>query len=66
MNDSAINAMATVPMANAKGAAGPAACATSVTLNAAVTDGQMMDRDKPMASGKLKRVASFVIHYHIM
>jgi hypothetical protein len=61
MNDKAINAMATVPIAKAKGAAAPVDCATSVTLNAAVTDGQMMDSDKPMASGKLKREISFVI-----
>jgi hypothetical protein len=42
-------------MANASGAAGPAACATKVILKAAVTVGQMMDKDMPTASGRLKR-----------
>jgi hypothetical protein len=55
VKDSPINAIAIVPMANASGAACPVACATSVTLNAAVTDGQMMDSDNPTASGKLNR-----------
>jgi hypothetical protein len=44
-----------VPWATPRAAACPVACATSVTLNAAVTDGQMMDSDKPTASGKLNR-----------
>jgi hypothetical protein len=55
VKDSPINAIAMVPMAKASGAAWPVACATRVTLNAAVTDGQMMDSDKPTASGKLNR-----------
>jgi hypothetical protein len=61
MNDNATNAIATVPMANVSGAAGPAACTTNVILNAAVTVGQMTEIDKPIASGKLKRFTKFLM-----
>src|ERR1700730_10826909 len=61
MNDSATNTMATVPIAKASGAAAPAACTTKVMLKAAVTVGQMTETDKPMASGRLKRLTSFVM-----
>src|SRR3984885_2476985 len=55
MNDSAISAIATVPIAKANGAAGPVAWTTSVILNAAVTVGDMTASERPMASGRLRR-----------
>jgi hypothetical protein len=61
MNDSATNAIATVPIANVSGAAGPVACTTKVILNAAVTVGQMTEIDKPIDSGKLKRFTKFLM-----
>src|SRR5580658_9962706 len=59
MNDSATSAIAIMPIANVSGAAGPAACTSSVMLNAAVTVGEMTASDKPTASGKLKREINF-------
>src|ERR1019366_3808414 len=63
MKDSATRIIATVPIAKASGAAAPAACTTNVILNAAVTVGQMTDTDIPMASGRLKRLSKFAMHY---
>src|SRR6266849_4107795 len=61
MNESATNTIATVPIAKASGAAAPAACTTNVMLKAAVTVGQMTETDKPMASGRLKRLTKFAM-----
>src|ERR1700687_588489 len=59
MKESATSAVATAPIANANGAAGPADCTTSVILKAAVTVGATMDRDRPKASGRLRRERKF-------
>src|SRR5882757_3372100 len=66
MNDSATNTIATVPMAKASGAAAPAACTTNVMLKAAVTVGQMTETDKPMASGRLKRLTKFTMRVCVL
>src|ERR1700691_649262 len=61
MNDSATSVMATVPIANVSGAAGPAACTTRVILKAAVTVGETTARDRLMASGRFRRRISLAM-----
>src|ERR1700691_1315944 len=56
MKESATSAIATMPIAKVSGAAGPVACTTSVMLKAAVTVGEMTERESAMASGSLRRV----------
>ena len=57
-------AIATVPIANASGAAGPVACTISVILKAAVTVGEMTDSDSAMASGRFRRDTRLVMSPH--
>src|SRR5579871_6947683 len=61
MNESATSAIASMPMANASGAAGPALCTTSVMLKAAVTVGAMTAKDSASASGRCRRLTSVVM-----
>src|SRR5580700_5234901 len=64
MKEKATSTIATVPIANVSGAAGPAACTTSVILKAAVTVGEMTDSDSAMASGRFKRDTRLVMSSH--
>ena len=61
MNEKAISTMPSVPIAKVSGAAGPVACTTSVMLKAAVTVGEMTDRDSAIASGRFSRETRLVM-----
>src|SRR5579871_4968162 len=61
MNESATSAIASMPIANASGAAGPALCTTRVMLKAAVTVGAMTAKDSASASGRCRRLTSVVM-----
>src|ERR1700677_3715507 len=63
MNESATSAIATMPIANANGAAGPVACTIKVMLKAAVTVGDTTERERPRASGSRKRETKLVMFF---